>query len=152
MLRYCRVNFVVLLFFIMYCYQEKEEFSGSHIFAIFILRFLRSRKNIFFFLYFSTEFSLGKGFCFFFLVGYDIRTALVVVFFNYLFIVDRSRRLEDVQVLAVFQFRVLLAEHPREHLPGPDAGFQEVSIFVPMVVRLAAVRPFQPDLREYAHQ
>lgn len=57
-----------------------------------------------------------------------------------------------MQVLAVLQFRVLLAEHPREHLPGPDAGFQEVSIFVPMVVRLAAVRPLQPDLREYAHQ
>lgn len=60
--------------------------------------------------------------------------------------------LEDVQVFAVLEFCVLLAEHPSEHLSGFETGLYEVSVLVPMVVTLAAVRPLQPDLSENAHQ
>jgi len=57
-----------------------------------------------------------------------------------------------VEVLAVFQFRVFLAEHPSEHLSGLQAGFYEVSVPVPVVVPFAAVGPLESDLRENAHQ
>lgn len=60
--------------------------------------------------------------------------------------------LEDLQVFAVLQLRVLLAEHPREHLSGSEAGPQEAPVLVPVVVPFAAVGPLEPDLREYANQ
>lgn len=63
-----------------------------------------------------------------------------------------SCHLEDFEILAVFHFRVFLAKHPGEHLPGFEAGFYEVSVFVPMVVLLVAVGPLQPDLIENSHQ
>lgn len=57
-----------------------------------------------------------------------------------------------MQIFAVLEFRVLLAEHPSEHLSRFQTGFYEVSVFVPMVATVAAVRPFKSDLCENAHQ
>jgi len=57
-----------------------------------------------------------------------------------------------LKIFTVFRFRVLLAKHPREHLSGFEAGFYKVSVFVPMVMSLTTVSPFESDLREDAHQ
>lgn len=61
-------------------------------------------------------------------------------------------QLEYLEIFTVFRFCVLLAKHPREHLSGFEAGFYKVSVFVPMVVSLTTVSPFESDLREDAHQ
>jgi len=67
-----------------------------------------------------------------------------------------------VEVLAVLELAVLLAEQPGQHLPGLHAGTHDASGFVPVTaafaaatavpVLLVALDHLQADLIEYADQ